>query len=130
MERRTINPWTWQEQFGFNQGHEVTGAERTLYLAGQTSLDDDGQLVHEGDMAGQINKSIDNIETVLAAADMTLADVVRLNVYTTDVDALIENAGALGRRNEAGSQHSSTLLGVARLAFPELLVELEATAVA
>ena len=130
MERRTINPWTWQEQFGFNQGHEVTGAERTLYLAGQTSLDDDGQLVHEGDMAGQINKSIDNIETVLAAADMTLADVVRLNVYTTDVDALIENAGALGRLNEAGSQYSSTLLGVARLAFPELLVELEATAVA
>ena len=130
MERRTINPWTWQEQFGFNQGHEVTGAERTLFLAGQTSLDDDGRLVHEGDMAGQISKSVDNIETILAAADMTLADIVRLNIYTTDVDAFIENAGALGRLHEAGAAYSSTLLGVARLAFPELLVELEATAVA
>ena len=130
MERRTINPWTWQEQFGFNQGHEVTGGERTLYLAGQTSLDDDGNLVHEGDMVGQINKSIDNVEAVLAAAGMTLADLVRLNIYTTDVDGLIENAGALGRLNEAGCLYTSTLLGVERLAFPELLVELEATAVA
>ncbi len=130
MESRTINPWTWQEQYGFNQGHEVTRAERTLYLAGQTSLDDDGNLVHEGDMAGQISKSIDNIEAVLAQADMTLANVVRLNVYTTDVDAFVENAAAMGRLNEAGCRHSSTLLGVARLAFPKLLVELEATAVA
>ena len=130
MDRRLINPWTWQEQFGFNHGHEVTGAERTLYLAGQVSLDDDGQLVHEADMVGQINKSIDNIEAVLEAAGMTLANVVRLNIYTTDVDGLLENAAALGRLNAAGCQYTSTLLGVARLAFPELLVELEATAVA
>lgn len=130
MDRRIINPWTWQEQFGFNHGHEVTGAERTLYLAGQVSLDDDGQLVHEGDLAAQIDKCIDNIESVLTGADMTLADVVRLNIYTTDVDAFIENAAALGRLNAGGARYTSTLLGVARLAFPELLVELEATAVA
>ena len=130
MERRLINPWTWQEQYGFNHGHEVTGADRTLYLAGQVSLDDEGKLVHDGNMAGQINKSIDNIEAILEAAGMTLANVVRLNVYTTDVDGLLENATALGRLNEAGCQYTSTLLGVARLAFPELLVELEATAVA
>lgn len=130
MERRVINPWTWQEQYGFNHGHEVTGAERTLYLAGQVSLDDEGKLVHEGDMAGQINKSIDNIEAILEAAGMTLADVVRLNVYTTDVDELLANGAALGRFSAAGARHTQTLLGVARLAFPELLVELEATAVA
>lgn len=130
MDRRIVNPWTWQEAFGFNHGHEVSGAERTLYLAGQVSLDDDGQLVHEGDMAAQINKSIDNIETVLKAADMTLANVVRLNIYTTDVDDLLANGAVLGRLAEAGCRYTSTLLGVARLAFPELLVELEATAVA
>ena len=130
MERRIINPWTWQEQFGFNHGHEVTGAERTLFLAGQVSLDGDGQLVHEGDMAGQISKSIDNIETVLEAADMTFANIVRLIIYTTDVDLLLENGAALARFGQAGSKQAQTLLGVARLAFPELLVELEATAVA
>lgn len=101
-----------------------------MYLAGQVSLDDAGQVVHEGDMAGQINKSIDNIEAVLSAAGMTLADVVRLNIYTTDVDGLLANAAVLGRLAESGCRYTSTLLGVARLAFPELLVELEATAVA
>ncbi len=129
MERRVINPWTWQEAYGFNHGHEVTGG-RTLYLAGQVSLDDEGQLVHAGDMAGQVNKSLDNIEAVLASADMTPADIVRLNVYTTDVDLLLEHYGLLARFTEAGARYTSTLLGVARLAFPELLVELEATAVA
>ena len=108
MERRIINPWTWQEQFGFNHGHEVTGAERTLYLAGQTSTDDDGQLAYEGDMAGQIGQSIDNLESVLQAADMTLANIVRLTIYTTDVDLLLENgprcvgAGVLG--HDRGAQ--------------------------
>lgn len=130
MERSIINPWRWQEQFGFNHGHEVTGAERTLYLAGQVSTDDEGQLVHEGDMAGQIGQSINNIETVLQAADMTLANIARLTIYTTDVDLLLENGAALGRFGQGGAQQVQTLLGVARLAFPGLLVELEATAVA
>ncbi|NNL71099.1 MAG: RidA family protein [Acidimicrobiia bacterium] len=129
MERRVINPWTWQEQFGFNHGHEVTGG-RTLYLAGQVSLDAEGQLVHADDMAGQITQSIDNIEAILTEAGMTMADIVRLNVYTTDVDQMLQHYGLLSRVNEAGARYTSTLLGVARLAFPELMVELEATAVA
>ncbi|NNF10300.1 MAG: RidA family protein [Acidimicrobiia bacterium] len=129
MERRVINPWTWQEQFGFNHGHEVTGG-RTLYLAGQVSLDAEGQLVHAEDMAGQITQSIDNIEAILTEAGMTMADIVRLNVYTTDVDQMLQHYGLLSRVNEAGARYTSTLLGVARLAFPELMVELEATAVA
>jgi enamine deaminase RidA (YjgF/YER057c/UK114 family) len=62
---------------------------------------------------------------------MGLADVVRLNYYTTDVDAFIANASALGERlGAANVLPAGTLLGVARLAFPELLIELEATAVA
>ena len=62
---------------------------------------------------------------------MTLANVVRLNFYTTDVDAYLTNAGVIGARlGAAGVAPAGTLLGVARLAFPELLVEIEATAVA
>ena len=130
MESRIINPWTWQEEYGFQQGREVTGAERTLYLAGQASVDDDGEIVHSGDMAGQIAKSLDNLEAVLNQADMTFANIVRLNVYTVDVDALLENAAVMERVNEGGALYAGTLLGVARLALPGLLVELEATAVA
>jgi enamine deaminase RidA (YjgF/YER057c/UK114 family) len=57
--------------------------------------------------------------------------VVRLNIYTTDVDALLENFAVMGERLGAAQvMPPGTLLGVSRLAFPELLVELEATAVA
>ena len=131
MERRVINPWTWQDQFGFVQAHEVTGAERTLYLAGQTSSDADGNPIHAGDMRAQLSQALDNLETVLRESGFELSQVVRLNYYTTDVDAFLASAGPIGARlAEAGCRTSSTLLGVARLAFPEFLVELEATAVA
>jgi enamine deaminase RidA (YjgF/YER057c/UK114 family) len=131
MERRVINPWTWQDQFGFVQAHEVTGAERTLYCAGQTSNDGDGNPVHAGDMRAQLGQALDNLETVLREAGFELSQVVRLNYYTTDVDAFLQSGDVVGPRlAEAGCRPSSTLLGVARLAFPEFLVELEATAVA
>jgi enamine deaminase RidA (YjgF/YER057c/UK114 family) len=130
MERRTINPWTWQERFGFQQANEVTGAERVLYCAGQTSVDGNGQPLHEGQMEAQALQAVDNIETVLREAGFELADIVRTTVYVTDVDAFREAAPAVGRRlGEAGARYASTLIGVARLALPELMVEIEATAV-
>ncbi len=128
MERRIIDPWTWQDDYGFHQGHEVVGPARTLYLSGQTSLDADGNPVHVGDMAGQIRQVIDNIEAVLAEADMSLADIVRINIFTTDMDLFFEHADELERLREAGTRYASTLVGVTRLAFPEFLVEIEATA--
>jgi enamine deaminase RidA (YjgF/YER057c/UK114 family) len=131
MERRVINPWTWQDQFGFVQAHEVSGAERVLYCAGQTSSDADGNPVHPGDMRAQLAQALDNLETVLSEAGFELSQVVRLNTYTTDVDAFLAASGdSAARLAEAGCRPSATLLGVERLAFPEFLVELEATAVA
>src|ERR1700738_899956 len=90
IERRIVNPWTWQDAFGYVQGNEIAGARRGLICAGQLATDADGHLLFGGDMRGQIGQSIDNLETVLKAADMGLGDVVRLNFYTTDVDALME----------------------------------------
>jgi enamine deaminase RidA (YjgF/YER057c/UK114 family) len=126
-----VNPWTWQEQFGFVHGNVVPAGGRTLFVAGQAATDDEGNPVHAGDIVAQVAKSIDNVERVLQQAGMTLADVVRLNVYTTDVDAFFEaHPSLVARFDAAGCKPASTLLGVARLAFPEMLVELEATAVA
>jgi enamine deaminase RidA (YjgF/YER057c/UK114 family) len=118
-------------QFGFNQGEVIEGATRVLCCAGQTSVDGDGNAQHPGDMAAQTALAADNLEEVLNQAGMSLSNVVRLNIYTTDVDALFANAGVLAERTgAAGVAPTSTLLGVARLEFPELMVELEATAVA
>ena len=131
MERRVINPWTWQDQYGFAQAIEVTGSERALFCAGQTSSDADGNPLHAGDMRAQLGQALDNLETVLREAGFDLSHVVRLNTYTTDVDAFLEAGEATAARlAAAGCRPSATLLGVARLAFPEFLVELEATAVA
>ena len=130
MERRIINPWTWQDQMGFVQANEVSGAQRTIFLAGQTSVDEEGRPVHPEDMGAQIEQAMDNLETILEKAGAKLSDVVRLNYYTTDVDRFFEAYGAAaGRLAQAGSRPASTLVGVERLAFPELLVEIEATVV-
>lgn len=129
VERTSLNPWPWSVELGFNQAELVTGATRTLHLAGQSSMSADGAPQHAGDMAAQIELSLDNLEAVLAEAGMTLKDVVRLNIYTTDVDALFANYGLVAARfAEVGASPPGSLLGVARLAFPELMVEFEATA--
>jgi enamine deaminase RidA (YjgF/YER057c/UK114 family) len=129
MEHRIINPWTWQDSFGFVQGVEISGAQRVLYCAGQTSLDSEGGVVHAGDMRAQITQALDNLEIVLNQAGYSFADVVRLNYYTTDVDKFLADFDAVkSRLAEAGCRPSSTLLGVTRLAYPDLLVEIEATA--
>jgi enamine deaminase RidA (YjgF/YER057c/UK114 family) len=131
MERRPVNPWTWSLGFAFNQAELIQGQRRLLVCSGQTATDADGRAQHLGDMAAQLTMALDNLEAVLAAAGMTLADVVRLGVFTTDVDRLLEHYRVVAERLEAaGVRPPSTLLGVARLAAPELLVELEATAMA
>jgi enamine deaminase RidA (YjgF/YER057c/UK114 family) len=131
MKHRIINPWTWQDQFAFVQGKEISGEHRVLYCAGQTSLDANGQLLHPDDMRAQIMQALDNLETVLRAADMNLSNVVRLNHYTTDVDRFLKEHDVIVERlNKAGCHSVGTLLGVTRLAFPGLLIEMEATAVA
>ncbi len=130
MQSKITNPWTWQDQFGFVQAHEVQAAERVLYCAGQLSTDDQGRPIYAGDMAAQINQALDNLETILHASGYTLANVVRLNYYTTDVDQMLANWGVLVQRLTAGGcRCTSTLLGVTRLAYPEMLIEIEATAV-
>ncbi|MFD4441658.1 RidA family protein [Nocardia sp. NPDC058519] len=115
---------------GFNQGELVVGHTRTLYCSGQTAMSSDGKPQHAGDMAAQLALSLENVEAVLTEAGMSLANLVRLNVYTTDVDLLFEHYGILASRlGAAGVAPATTMLGVTRLAIPGQLVELEATAV-
>jgi enamine deaminase RidA (YjgF/YER057c/UK114 family) len=141
VERTAVNPVSWSVELGFNQGEVVSGHTRTLYISGQTAMSDAGEPQHDGDMAAQLALSIDNLEAVLGEAGMSLANLVRLNVYTTDVDLLFQHYGGLasrlgaavvleGRLGAAGVAPTTTMLGVTRLAIPGQLVELEGTAVA
>lgn len=131
MQRSAVNPWTWSVELGYNQGEIVTGHQRTLYCAGQAAMSDDGKPQHAGDMAAQLARSLDNLEAVLGGAGMSLTNLVRLTVYTTDVDQLFAHYGVLASRlGAAGVAPATTMLGVTRLAIPTLMVELEGTAVA
>jgi enamine deaminase RidA (YjgF/YER057c/UK114 family) len=80
-------------------------------------------------MAGQINKALDNLETILGQAGLGLSDVVRLNYYVTDVNAFLEayESDTMPRLSQGGCRTATTLLGIAALFLPELLVEIEAT---
>jgi enamine deaminase RidA (YjgF/YER057c/UK114 family) len=130
MERTAVNPVTWSVAMGFNQGELVSGHTRTLYCSGQTAMSADGRPEHDGDMAAQLALSLANLEAVLGEAEMSLANLVRLNVYTTDVDLLFQHYGVLASRlGAARVSPPTTMLGVTRLAIPGQLVELEGTAV-
>jgi enamine deaminase RidA (YjgF/YER057c/UK114 family) len=98
-----------------------------LFCSGQTATGPDGAPPTTADMGEQVTAALANLRTVLEAADMAIADVIKLTVYTTDVDALL---GAYGTAAEvlAPNLPAMTLIGVSRLAFPELKVEIEATA--
>ena len=131
MQKREINPTDWLLGFNINHGIEVTGGQRVLYLSGQTSNAADGAPLHAGDLVAQFRQAWSNLKDALRAADMSPANVVRLNMYTTDVDAFMAAAGELVPIfAEDGCRPVGTLLGVTRLFEPEIMIELEATAVA
>jgi len=123
-----VNPWEWSKGFGFSQAVDVRGASQLLVCSGQTAITDDGSPPATTDMAEQVRTAFENLRTVLAAAGLGPADVVRINYYTTDVDELIAVLGPIAAEFNAGGLPASTLLGVSRLAYPELKIEIEALA--
>ena len=127
MKRTAINPSPWSLALGFDQAELIEGHRRELVCSAQDAVDADGNSQHPGNLAAQLGLALDNLEEVLAGADMTLADVVRLNVYTTQVDTLLQHFPMVNERF-AGTRFATTVLGVAALAGPDLVVALEATA--
>jgi enamine deaminase RidA (YjgF/YER057c/UK114 family) len=129
MERKPINPWSWSINLGFDQAELIAGHRRELVCSGQDAVDAEGNPRHPGDMAAQLELALDNLEAILAGADMTLANIVRLNVYTTDIDEYLRHFGRLTDRfRNSDGRFATSLLGVAQLPA-QLLVMLEATAV-
>ncbi len=128
MPHEEINPWEWSKAFGFSQAVKLTGAQELLVCSGQTAMGPDGSLPASADMGAQVRVALDNVVTVLATVGMSPADIVKTTIYTTDVDATIGVIGPEAQRVLGSSLPASTLVGVTRLAFPELKVEIEVTA--
>lgn len=111
----------------FSQGI-MTTAGRTVWVAGQVALDDSGAVIGAGDPAAQTEAVIHNLSRVLSAGGATLADVVRLTVYLTDMAHLPAVQAVRARYFTVDPPVSSTI-GVSALVKPELLIEIDAIAV-
>lgn len=116
--------------FGFSQVVRSSAGE-TIHCSGQTAWDTDGLLIGAGDFAVQFHEALKNVGRALAAAGAMPRDVVGIRIYI--VDHKPDYLPIVGKEVAAffGVEHlpASTLLGVASLAVPEFLVEIEATAV-
>ena len=129
FEKEVVNPWTWQDKWGFVQANKVTGAQRMLFCAGQISVDENGEVLHPYDMEKQINQILDNMEVLLEQAGFKLSDAVRFTYYTTDIGAFGRaNLAVLANRlKENNCRPATSLIGISSLARPESVVEIEAT---
>ena len=128
MDKRQVNPWTWQDAAGFSQGWRVDGAGSVMFVSGQAPVSADGQLVGEGDFETQVRQVFENLRTVLDGAGMGLDAIVKLTVYLTDMSLLRDYTRIKGEFL-SGDQPASTAVGVTALARPEMMVEVEAVAV-
>jgi enamine deaminase RidA (YjgF/YER057c/UK114 family) len=106
----------------------VAEGRRTIFVSGQLARDRAGAVVGAGDMRAQIRQTCENLKAALAAAGATLDDVVKTNTYVTDIEEYFRHVDV--RMEYFGSLPTSTTVEVRRLAHPDLLVEIEVTAVA
>jgi 2-iminobutanoate/2-iminopropanoate deaminase len=113
----------WEKEYGYSQAVKV---DNTIYLSGQVSHDDKGNIVGRGDMETQMRQVYENIKKVLAQYGATMDNVVDEMLFVTDMDAAF--AARVKCKQEVFSRNNpvltSTIVQIQRLAFPELMVEI------
>ncbi|MFF1817202.1 RidA family protein [Kribbella sp. NPDC058245] len=114
---------------GNGYSHVVTGAGQWVAIAGQVALDADGNLVGEGDFEAQTRQVFANLDAALKAAGATWADVVKLNLFLTDITGLPAIRQVRDQYVDTANPPASTAVQVVGLFRPEALVEIEAYAV-
>ncbi|GAB3937664.1 RidA family protein [Mucilaginibacter myungsuensis] len=128
MEKRTINPWKWQDSRHYVQAVEAKNVTATLYCAGQAAVLADGTS-SDADMGTQLDIAIQNLEQVIREAGYETKNIVRLNVYTTSHEEFFPHFEKFGQWISAnGIKQAATFFEVKTL-FETLKVELEATVV-
>ena len=99
-----------------------------LFVSGQVALDQDGNLVGEGDLRAQAVQVLENIKAILDAQGATMADIVKVTVYVTKIRAFNDIAD-IRERYFPKDGPSSVICEVSALAWPEFMIEIEAVAV-
>src|SRR5688500_12516956 len=113
---------SWEKEYGYSQAVKV---ENTIYVSGQVSDDDKGNVVGRGNMEVQMRQAYANVGKVLAQYGATIDNIVDELLFVTDMDAAF--AARVKCRQEVFSGKpvlASTIVQIQRLAFPELMVEI------
>ena len=126
---RFLDPPGLSKPTGYTHVVEVPAGARTLYLSGQIALDANGKLVGAGDFAAQAEQVFANIRTALAASGASFGNVVKLNMYVTDMTQLKALRAARDKYVDPRHPPASTLVEVRKLARDDLMLEIAATAV-
>jgi len=133
MTVELLNPDGLPKPDAYRQVAVATGS-KLVFLAGQVARDADGAPVGAGDLAAQVEQAFRNVHVAVTAAGATFADIAKLTVYVVDwtpdkMAALGEGAARAAAALSIDPVRPITLIGVAALAEPDLLVEVEAIAV-
>jgi reactive intermediate/imine deaminase len=120
------NPDGMTQPTGYNH---LVKAGNLMFLAGQVALDAEGNVVGEGNMVAQVRQVLENMKTVLGSEGADFSNIVKINIFTTDIEGFRE-AADVRREYFGGHPPASTLVQIERLARPVFLVEIEAIAIA
>ena len=130
MPKQHLNPPTLNPANGYTHVVTATGGT-TVYVSGQVSVNEKAEVVGKGDFRAQVERTFDNLKAALAAAGATLKDVVKVTYFVVDLKPDLVPVIREIRKTYLDPTHppASSLVGVAALAVPDWLVEIEAVAV-
>ncbi len=130
MEINYINPPSLCPTFGWTHVASVSGG-KTIYISGQVSVNERGEVVGKGDMRAQTEQTFRNVERALAAVGATFRDVVKTNLYVVGLKPEHVPIIREVRARYIAAEHPpvSTLVGISALVGPEWMIEIEAVAV-
>ncbi len=124
-EEKNLN-MPWEKEYGYSQAVKVGD---TIYLSGQISHDDTGEIVGINDVEAQIRQAYANIKKLLAEYGATLDNIVDETWFVTDIELADAVGGKLRKEIYSGCPVAAlTVVQIQRLAFPELLIEIKCVA--
>jgi 2-iminobutanoate/2-iminopropanoate deaminase len=110
---------------GYYSNSVKVSAGPLLFIAGQIPIDIDGNLVGKGDVAAQAEQVLKNIETIVKANGATMADIVKVTAYVTDINSL-DKIAPVRLRYFPKDGPASVLVEVSRLVEPDIMLEMDA----
>ena len=115
----------WEKEYGYAQAIKVGD---TIYVSGQVSHDDKGNIVGHGDMEVQMRQAYENIQKLLTQYGATLKNVVDEILFVTDINQPFAAAVKCRQDIFSGTPVSGPIVQIQRLAFPELMIEIKCVA--